>query len=49
MLDKRLQRIGVSKVVAAESGQRALEILEDDADDLNLVLSDLQLPNMTGI
>jgi DNA-binding NtrC family response regulator len=47
MLFTALSRVSGYNVMQAESGDRALECLKDE--DIDLVISDMRMPNMTGI
>lgn len=49
VLERMLIRIGVSQVTAVESGTLALQHLDRNDDNFNLVITDLQMPNdMSG-
>ena len=43
-----LQHLGY-RVLPAASGQEALQICEDNAHEIDLVLTDVMLPSMTGL
>ncbi len=47
-LSRRLQRRGY-RVVEAASGEETLELLSDDAGDIEVVLLDIMMPGMDGI
>lgn len=44
-----LRQIGVKTVVAAKSGQEALKILSEPHQKFDLVISDWNMPEMTGL
>ncbi|MFN7925760.1 MAG: response regulator, partial [Bryobacteraceae bacterium] len=48
MLGRRLERSG-HRVVQADCGARALEILDRESSSIDLVLLDMMMPGMTGI
>ena len=47
ILQTMLARLGIHKVLAAESGKEALEILQN-AETVDLVLTDMSMPVMNG-
>lgn len=46
ILRRMLERLGVEKITTVDSGKKALAALKDG--DFNLVLTDLQMPEMSG-
>jgi len=44
-----LRQIGVKNVVVAKSGQEALKILGEPHQKFNLIISDWNMPEMTGL
>lgn len=46
---RRETRKGLVRLSYAESGQHALEVLKAEATDVVLVLSDINMPGMTGL
>jgi signal transduction histidine kinase len=48
VLSRMLSRLGVQKMATANNGKEALDLLTTE-DDFNLVLTDIQMPEMTGI
>jgi len=47
MIAKTLDQIGVDYIMA-ESGQDALDILAEDGVEIDMVISDIEMPNMDG-
>lgn len=47
VLDRMLQRVGIHHVQCVDSGAKALQILE--VQEFDLVLTDVQMPDMSGI
>lgn len=43
-----LNTIGIDQVLSAENGAKALELLESIDSDIDLVISDIEMPEMNG-
>jgi two-component system, chemotaxis family, chemotaxis protein CheY len=43
-----LQKIGVESIVTAENGAEAIEALESDEHIIDIVISDIEMPEMDG-
>ena len=49
VLSRILRRVGVEEITCIDSGPKALAELEKKSNFYNLVLTDLQMPEMTGM
>lgn len=43
-----LEMLGISTIVAAENGLKALDAMRTAADEFNLLISDIEMPEMGG-
>lgn len=43
-----LEKLGVASVVGAENGTQALDVLEKSETQIDLVISDIEMPEMDG-
>lgn len=48
MISRQLESIGVNKIIEATNGADALTCLEDSADDIHIIISDIEMPEMNG-
>ncbi|MBT3909215.1 MAG: response regulator [Rhodospirillaceae bacterium] len=48
LISRLLASIGVNKVIEAENGANALTCLEDSANDIHIIISDIEMPGMNG-
>ncbi|MBT6885199.1 MAG: response regulator [Rhodospirillaceae bacterium] len=48
LISRLLASIGVNKVIEAENGANALPCLEDSANDIHIIISDIEMPGMNG-
>ncbi|MBF0251685.1 MAG: response regulator, partial [Alphaproteobacteria bacterium] len=48
MLERLLGQLKARAVVSAETGERALELLETHPDTIDLMICDIEMPGMTG-
>src|SRR5260370_6675996 len=49
LLDRELERIGLGEVVSFERARDALALLESEAASIDVIFSDLQMPEMDGV
>jgi EAL domain-containing protein (putative c-di-GMP-specific phosphodiesterase class I)/CheY-like chemotaxis protein len=49
LLVRQLERLGLGEVVSFERARDALALLESDAASIDLIFSDLQMPEMDGV
>ncbi|MBT4890592.1 MAG: response regulator [Rhodospirillales bacterium] len=47
-ISKTLQQIGVSQILKAQNGIQALELMEDTENAIDLIISDIEMPEMGG-
>ena len=48
LISRLLASIGVNKVIEAENGANGLTCLEDSANDIHIIISDIEMPGMNG-
>src|SRR5260370_12739569 len=49
LLVRQLERLGLGEVVSFERARDALALLESDAASIDVIFSDLQMPEMDGV
>jgi len=45
---KVLDSIGIGQVLTASDGQQALDLMADTTEDINLIISDISMPELDG-